>query len=586
MKDRSKILELGSDVRKVESDTARLVIRPITFETRDQMPALAISLGSIEINKTGSWRHVRPVYEEHQAPCVPGCPAGVDMPRYFALLKQRKYEEAWRVILEYNPLPGVTGRVCYHPCERVCNRSSFDEPIAIHSLERFVADKNFENHEPMPFLEGTKRERIAVIGSGPAGLSCAYQLARRGYQVTVLDSYAEPGGMLRVGIPQYRLPRAVLDKEIDDIKALGVEFLLGKTFGDDFSWLDLNEYSATFIATGAHKERRLDIPGENAKGVMSGLKFLKDVNSGRKVSIGKKVVAIGGGNTAVDCARSALRLGSEVTILYRRTRAEMPAVPDEIAEAEREGVRLQYLTAPVRVIVDREMGHVNGVECIRMRLGNVDDSGRPKPVPIKNSNFAFSADTVLTAIGEDPELGFLLPSLANGARRIFVDDHQATTLSGLFAGGDAATNPYGTVVEAIRAGKEAARAIDQYLKWKPEVREEKELVHYEDLNVVYFRKEARTRSRQAAVRTRRKTFGEVNEGYTSAAAMREVERCMSCGTCTECDNCLIFCPDVAISKASGNGSYRIDYDHCKGCGICVAECPRFAMTLKAEMESR
>ncbi|MFQ5798994.1 MAG: FAD-dependent oxidoreductase, partial [Bacteroidota bacterium] len=478
------------------------------------------------------------------------------------------------------------GRVCYHPCERACNRSSFDEPIAIHCLERFVADRNLANHEPMPFLEGPKRERVAVVGSGPAGLSCAYLLARLGYQITIFDSHAEPGGMLRMGIPRYRLPRVVLDKEIDDIKALGVEFVLGKSFGEDFGWPDLNDYSATFIATGAHKERQLGIPGESAKGVMPGLKFLKDLSGGRKVSIGKKVVVIGGGNTAIDCARSALRLGSEVTVLYRRSRAEMPAVPDEVVEAEREGVRLQYLTAPMRFIVDREMGHVNGVECVRMRLGKVDETGRPRPVPIENSNFAFSADTILLAIGEDPNLEFLRSTLGDGARRIFVDEHQATNLSGLFAGGDAATNPYGTVVDAIRAGKEAARAIDQYLKWKPEVRDQKKLVRYEDLNVTYFKKEKRSRSKHAALRTRRKTFAEVNEGYSSAAALREVERCVSCGICTECNNCMIFCPDVAISKATGNGLYVIDYDHCKGCGICVAECPRSAMALKPEMAWR
>ena len=558
----------------------------IEFDSRDQMPELALSLGSLEINKTGSWRHVRPKYEEHQAPCVTGCPAGVDMPRYFALVKQRRYEEAWRVILEDNPLPGVTGRVCYHPCERACNRHELDKPIAIHTLERFVADKNFQNREPMSLLEGRKDERIAVIGSGPAGLSCAYQLARRGYQVTVFDSYPEPGGMLRMGIPSYRLPRSVLDKEIDDIKALGVEFVLGKTFGEDFSWSDLGSFSATFVATGAHTERRLNIPGEGARGVLSGLRFLKDVNSGRKVSIGKMVVVIGGGNTAIDCARTALRSGSEVTILYRRSRSEMPAVQEEVTEAEREGVRISYLTAPVKVITHRGSGCVVAVECVRMRLDTPDDSGRPRPVPIKNSNFAFSTDTILLAIGEDPALDFLLPTNGEDSGRIAVDESRATSMPGVFAGGDAATNPYGTVVDAIRSGKEAARTIDRYLKWKQDARSDKQLVRFEDLNLAYFEKEERTHEKHISLRIRRKTFMEVNGGFSSAAALREVRRCFSCGVCTECDNCLIFCPDIAISKAPGNGKYVIDYDHCKGCGICVAECPRFAMILKPEMEFR
>jgi len=558
----------------------------LKFSTLEEMPLLAISLESTQVISTGSWRHVRPVYVQRTSPCEIGCPAGEKIPEYFELLRQRKYEEAWRKVLEDNPLPGVMGRVCYHPCESSCNRAQFDSPIAIHLIERFVADKNFSNTTPMPLLESRKRERVAIVGSGPSGLSCAYQLARRGYNVTIYEAEAKPGGMLRYGIPRYRLPRRVLDKEIGDILRLGVELRLNARVGENISWSELKAYDAIYLAVGAQRSRRLGVEGEELDGIRTGVDFLREINSGAKPTMSSKVVVIGGGNTAIDAARSSRRLGAEVTIVYRRTRAEMPAVPEEIEEAEKEGVEFLFLAAPVRF--HGENGRVKKIEVQRMALGEPDASGRRRPVPVASSNFFIEAGTVLTAIGEEPDLSLLSSSdlsmvLREEGGRICVDEHQMTGVPGIFAGGDAATNPLGTVVNAIRAGKNAALAIHEYLGWKKvENSAPGEVVEYKDINLAYFVHEQRARGGRLAVAEGIKSFREVNRGLSESQALREVDRCFSCGTCIHCDVCMDFCPDVAISKDAA-GEYVIDYNHCKGCGICVAECPREAMALSAEL---
>jgi len=558
----------------------------IVFKGLHDMPPLAVSLGTMRWSTTGSWRHVRPYYENHIPPCTQGCPAGEKIPQYFAFVKEGKYETAWRTILEDNPLPGVCGRVCYHPCEQVCNRQYFDEAIAIHCMERFVADMNLNNHRPMPLLESKKSISVAIIGSGPAGLSCAYQLARRGYQVTIFESYPEPGGMLRVGIPKYRLPREVLDKEIADIQALGVDIITNTTFGKDIDWKDLKPFKALFIATGAHKSKSMKVPGEESEGVMSGLKFLRELNLGKHPNIGKRVAVIGGGNTAIDAARSSLRLGSEVTIVYRRSRAEMPAVPDEVDEAEREGVKIIYLATPIRIITKNNT--VVQMECIRMRLGEPDASGRRKPLPIEGSNFTMDVDTILTAIGEDPKIDFFAEFIDREDGHIKVDEFQLTNREGTFAGGDVATNPLGTVVDAIHAGKNAALSIHQYLGGKVEVVHEPHIlkvVVYEDIVTHYFRTEKRPAVERIPIDKGITSFEEVNKTFREDVAVEEAKRCFSCGVCNYCNNCLIFCPDVAISRKNGDG-YNIDYDHCKGCGICVEECPREAMALEEELKWR
>ncbi len=550
------------------------------FTTVEEMPPLAFSLESTRKILTGSWRHVRPVYRNKTSPCEVGCPAGEKIPVYFDLVRQRKYEEAWHKILEDNPLPGVTGRVCYHPCEGQCNRGEYDEPVAVHSIERFVADRNLRNKRLPEITESPKSEKVAVIGSGPAGLSCAYQLARKGYRAVIYEADHEPGGMLRYGIPDYRLPRNILDKEIGDIGSLGVEINVDSRIGGNVAWSELEKYDAVFVAVGAVRSRKIDVPGEELKGVYTGVDFLRELSTGTVPRIGRSVLVVGGGNTAIDAARSALRLGKRATILYRRTRAEMPAVPEEIEEAEKEGVRFEFLVAPVRITGDK--GRVSKIELIRMKLGDPDESGRRKPVPIKGSEFSMHADTVISAIGEEPDLSFLPYSFLKKGVRLFVDDDYSTGVPGIFAGGDAATNPNGTVVNAIRAGKQAAVSIDEFLGWRTKSNGlSHDVVRPKDVNTFYFPHEKRAKIPRITVEKSKATFTEVNRTLTEANALAEAERCFTCGTCLHCDVCMTFCPDVAISKDE-SGEYTIDYDHCKGCGICVNECPREAMELVPE----
>jgi len=554
------------------------------MEFKNGQPPFAISTGSMDWNKTGSWRYMRPLYENKIPPCTVGCPAHEKIPQYFALVKEHKYEEAWHIIIKDNPMPGVTGRVCYHPCETVCNRDHYDEAIAIHNMERFVADQNMKNHIPQSFVEGQRSEKVAVVGSGPAGLSAAYQLALKGYQVTVFEAAKEAGGMLRLGIPKYRLPREVVDKEIDDIKRLGVEIKTSTAIGKDIAWDALKkDFDAVLVATGAYKSWGMQIKGENLPGVGTGLNFLQQYNLTGKAPVGKKVIVVGGGNTAIDTARSALRLGAEVTIVYRRSRAEMPAVPEEIEDAMNEGVTIEFLCNPVEFSGN---GRVEKVKLIKMKLGEADESGRRRPQEIPGSEFEIDADQVLLAIGEMPELEFLPGNIELKKDRLVVNNFQMTTEEGVFACGDAANGPIGTVVDAIGTGKRAAVAIHMYLN-----KEKIELgahpvsgVPYESVNLDYFQPEARPQEKRREPRQLTGDFAEVNLGISADDADYEAERCFSCGTCTYCDNCLIFCPDVAIAHDPNGKGYVINYDYCKGCGICVHECPRNAMSFEEELK--
>lgn len=521
------------------------------------------------VNKTGSWRYLRPVSEEKMPPCNNACPAGNNIQGFIRLVSEEKYLDAWRLIKETSPLPGVCGRVCPHPCERECNRGKYDEAMSIHALERMVADYAFKKKASDGAKISTGKERVAIIGSGPAGLSCAYFLAKEGYQVTVLEALPEVGGMLRVGIPKYRLPRKILDKEIADIKALGVTFKTD-TRVDDIS--DLKDYNAVFIATGAHISRKMDVPGEDKASVISGTQFLRKLNISSKPKIGKRVVVIGGGNTAIDAARSALRLGAKSTIVYRRSREEMPAVEEEIDAAGNEGIEIIYLAAPTKIIGKGDS--IKEVEFTRMKLGKPDESGRKRPIPIKGSTFTIKADTVISAIGEAPDLS-LLPK---GSKL----SETGAKLKGMqvFGGGDAVTGA-GRVVDAIASGKRAAFAIDRCLR-RHSIDEVgvKELAAFEDINTAYFPHRSRVKMPELAVADRTSNFSEIHLGISTKYGVKEAERCFSCGVCRECDNCLYFCPDICVSVI--DGSYEFDYDYCKGCGICDHECPAGVIQMVTE----
>jgi 2-oxoacid:acceptor oxidoreductase delta subunit (pyruvate/2-ketoisovalerate family) len=577
--------------------------KQIHFKGASEMPDISISRGHMDWNKTGAWRTQRPFYEDKTPPCNAACPAGNDIVGFIQKITQGDFEGAWHLIQEENPFPGICGRVCFHPCEPKCNRGSFDEPIAIHALERFVADFAAGQSKKIERMTEKGRERIAVIGSGPAGMSCAFHLAKLHYQVTVFETFSLAGGVLRFGIPSYRLSKDVLDRELSDIEALGVEIRRGISLSKPLRIEDLKDYQAIFIATGAHQSRGLHIPGEKGRGVYRGLDFLKKINSKERVKLGEKIAVIGGGNTAVDVARSVVRLGKKATILYRRSKEEMPAFEEEIKEAFEEGVKIRYLVNPIHI---HQKDGLKRLECLRMALGEKDESGRRMPVPIPNSNFFLEVENVIIAAGEEIEFSYLPKEMERGEGIVLTQRDGSTGIRGVFAGGDLTSNQR-TVAHAIGSGKRAAMAIDCHLRGRdseeairkaligngPSISifeylhpEEKprnpHIVSFEELNMDYFEPSMREKESKGLPKERIRGYTEVTSTLTENAASREAERCFSCGTCNECENCYIFCPDASILKKGKKISKQVDYDFCKGCGICFVECPRRAISLEEE----
>jgi len=475
------------------------------------------------------------------APCENTCPVNCDAVGYTALISEGRYDEALSLIRLNMPLAAICGRVCNHPCETMCKRGDIDDPVAIASLKRFASDWELKQGTMPPpvFLEKPKSERVAVVGGGPAGLNAAYHLGRRGYPVTIFEALPLPGGMLTVGIPDYRLPRKVLENDVRFICQHNVEIRTGKMLGRDFTINDLLQqgYKAVFLALGAHLNQKMNIPGEEARGVLPGVTFLRKVNLGEKVKVGEKVAVIGGGNVAIDTARTALRLGTkEVSIVYRRTRDEMPANDEEIEEAEHEKIKILYLMAPTRVMTEK--GKVKGLECQRMELGDFDASGRRRPVPVKGSEFVMEVDTVIPAIGYVPDLR-CLPSndgfqVTKGGTLSVDPITLATHLPGVFAGGDVVTGP-STVVEAMAQGYRAAISIDRYLKGEDLYKDR----IYEALRRADVPKDEEEREEGEAVKPRARmpamavdrrvcTFEEVNLGFDEETAIREAKRCLRC----------------------------------------------------------
>ena len=488
------------------------------------------------------------------APCKAACPTHISVQGYVALIAEGKYKEALKLIKQENPFPVVCGRVCNHPCEEACKRGEVDQPVSIMYLKRFVADLDLNDETKyIPEIKEKKDKKVAIIGAGPAGLTAAYFLAIEGYQVTIFEELPVAGGMLTVGIPQYRLPKDVLNAEIKTIEELGVEIKYNTKVGQDITMDALRkEFDATFIGVGSHVSSKLGVPGEDElEGVVHGIDFLRRVALGEKVFLGDRVAVVGGGNVAMDAVRTALRTGSkEAFVLYRRTRAEMPAACEEIEEALQEGIQMEFLVAPVKVL--GSSGKVTGIECIRMELGEPDESGRRRPVPIEGSEFTIEVDAIIPAIGQTSDLSFVTEESGIAVNKWNTFDVDtvtfATNVEGVFAGGDDVTGP-ATVVEAINAGKEAAKSIDRYLRgadiklgrardWT------KNIADRADTSSV--KKETRPPMPELEPEIRRTNFEEVLKGYSEEDVLREAKRCLSCGICSECYQCVDACVAGAI----------------------------------------
>jgi len=482
------------------------------------------------------------------APCRIACPAGVNAQGYVALISRGKFKEALEVVRRAMPFAGVLGRVCTHPCELECERGKFDEPISIRTLKRFIADYELKaERAKVAQIETTKDSKVAVIGSGPAGLACAYDLIREGYAVTVFESLPQAGGMLRYAIPEYRLPKEVLDNDISYIQELGVE-IKTKSPIRDLAEIFNQGYAAIFIASGAQGGQKIGIPGEETSGVIHALDFLRMVSAGVDIKIGSKVVVVGGGNAAIDAARASLRLGArEVTVVYRRSHDEMPAISSEVKEAEREGIKIHFLATPTKIL-SRD-GQLSTIECITMKLGEPDASGRRRPVAVKGTEFTMNVDNVIIAIGQTVEKA-ALPKELNYTSwgTLEVDPITLQThIAGVFAGGDVVSGPADVVV-AVAAGKEAAISIDRYLRGV-NLTEERQVIPKRVENVAKERAQLKARASTPLLKLdeRKSSFAEVELGFDDETAIEEAKRCLNCGVCSECLECVKVCEQGAIN---------------------------------------
>ena len=531
--------------------------------------AITLEVGSSLLNETGSWRSERPIYVDLLPPCNQGCPAGENVQQWLYRAEEGDYEGAWRQIMSDNPLPAVMGRVCYHPCQTVCNRGFVDEAVGINSIERFLGDKAIEEGWKISVTAPPTGKRVLVIGAGPSGLSAAYHLRRLGHRVTVKDAGPMAGGMMRFGIPKYRLPREILDAEVARIREMGVHFEFNSKVEDVEA--AAKQYDAVFVAVGAHIGRRAHIPaGESAK-IMDAVTMLAGTETGEKPLLGRRVVVYGGGNTAVDAARTAKPLGAEeAVILYRRTRDKMPAHDSEVAEAEEEGIMMRWLST---------VKHVDGGS-ITIEKMELDDRGFPQPT---GETEELGADSLIMALGQEADL-----SLMENADSIEIEDgvvkvnsQMMTGLQGGFAGGGMVPSER-TVTVAIGHGKKAARYIDAYLRGGHYTAPEKHPVATLGRMNTWYYADAPKQVRQRIEGARRaSTFDEVVQGLDEESAVFEARRCMSCGNCFGCDNCFGVCPDNAITKLK-RGEYEFKYDYCKGCGLCAEECPCGAISMIPE----
>jgi len=568
----------GANVTSAREAFAKVVSRKLPGQPRSVAPPPAPAqqaslldpdVGGFPTIRTGNWATRHPHRHELTPPCNDGCPAGNDVRGFVQAVAKKDYDRALETILRTSPFPGICGRVCPAPCMQACNRREHDEAVNVRELERYVAD-----HGRWPAArKPTREQRIAVIGSGPAGLSATYHLAQLGYPVTLIEADKELGGVMRTGIPAYRLPRDVLDREISFVVRHGVEVRTGQRVNRKMLLELTDQFAAIFVATGLQESRALNLGQISSDIVTQGIDFLDRVRRGEEFLVGQRVVVIGGGNTAMDAARSARRIGARsVQVLYRRSRAEMPAIAEEIEEALEEGIELHELVAPLRLHEDA-LGPV--LTCQRMKLGEPDESGRRRPVPIESEDAQFEVrcDRIILALGQTTDLSIF----PEGAEVREGQTLLGLTAAPIFAGGDFATND-GTVTAAIGSGRRAAWHIHRTLTGEdlfPPARPE--TAGPERMSFHVFPRVPRERGVTVPANVRARSFTEVRLGLVDEpghpAAVLEAQRCLSCGVCNECDRCRAYCPE-GVLRYKGDGEYEFDYDYCKGCGICATQCPR------------
>jgi NADPH-dependent glutamate synthase beta subunit-like oxidoreductase len=515
-------------------------------------------------SRAGPVRERRPVYVDLLPPCNAGCPAGENIQAWLAHMQADEYELAWRALVADNPFAAIHGRVCYHPCESVCNRADLDSAVSIHSVERYLGDLALQRgwlFDPPPAPSG---KRVLVIGAGPSGLSAAYHLARRGHEVEIRDAGSEPGGMMRYGIPAYRMPRDVLSGELERIAALGVRFTSNHVVVDLDAERREGGFDAVFVAVGAHLSKRVEIPAMDAGPIVDAVSFLRGVASGERPVIGRRVAIYGGGNTAMDAARTARRLGAEETlVVYRRTREQMPAHEEEAQDAEREGVQINWL---------RTIKTFDGPE-LNVEVMELDDSGFPQPTGRFEK---LAADTVILALGQETDTAFLrtVPGVKfDRDGTVQVSSAMMTGSPGVFAGGDMVPSER-TVTIGVGHGKRAAREIDAWLQGSAAEHPAKHpSAKFEMLNLWYFGDAVRRQQPELELSERVADFGEVVGSLSAQQATFESHRCLSCGNCCECDGCLGACPEDAVIKLGKGYRYEFDYDRCTGCGACYEQCP-------------
>ena len=534
--------------------------------------ATTLDVGSSLANKTGSWRTERPVYLDLLPPCNNACPAGENVQQWLYHAEEGRYEQAWRQLVADNPFPAIMGRVCYRPCETACNRALLDHPVGINSVERFLGDEAIRLRWKVEVTAPPSGRRVLVVGAGPSGLAAAYHLTLLGHEVTIRDAGSAPGGMMRYGIPKYRLPRDVIDAEVGRVVELGVTIECDRPVTDVLAAMRDGGFDAVFLAVGAHIGRRIDIPAGDSARVLDAVGLLRGMEEAEPPMLGRRVVVYGGGNTAMDSARTAKRLGaSDATVVYRRTRDRMPAHDIEVREALEEGVTVKWLST---------ITHVDGgrVTVEKMRL---DDTGFPQPT---GEFEELGADTVVLALGQQADLTLLagVPGVEEEDGVVKVGGDLMTGHSGIFAGGDMIPSER-TVTAAVGHGRKAARHIDAWLRGavhRPPA--PGPLASYDRLNTWYYSDAPATVRPVLDAARRTTTFDEVVGGLDESTALFEARRCLSCGNCFECDNCYSVCPDNAVIKLGPGERYEIDLDFCKGCGICVSECPAGAIVMEPE----